>query len=80
MKITEVQSTQKESRYSLPSSSTYSTPPRTATHTHIKGLGLKEDGTAEPTAAGFVGQENAREVGCQLSKLYKNLDRLLALL
>lgn len=35
---------------------------RTAAHTHIKGLGLRADGTAEKTAAGFVGQESAREV------------------
>ena len=35
---------------------------RTAAHTHIKGLGLKSDGSAEPTAAGFVGQLAAREV------------------
>lgn len=35
---------------------------RTATHTHIKGLGLKTDGTAEKQAAGFVGQNTAREV------------------
>mmetsp|Transcript_7946 Transcript_7946/g.15461 ORF Transcript_7946/g.15461 Transcript_7946/m.15461 type:complete len:456 (-) Transcript_7946:234-1601(-) len=34
---------------------------RVATHTHIKGLGLKEDGSALPLAAGFVGQEQARE-------------------
>lgn len=34
---------------------------RVATHTHIKGLGLKDDGTAHPMAAGFVGQEQARE-------------------
>lgn len=34
---------------------------RVATHTHIKGLGLKDDGTAVPMAAGFVGQEQARE-------------------
>jgi hypothetical protein len=30
---------------------------RVATHTHIKGLGLKDDGTAIALAAGFVGQE-----------------------
>ncbi len=36
---------------------------RVATHTHIKGLGLRDDGTANPIAAGFVGQEQARE-GC----------------
>jgi len=35
---------------------------RTASHTHIKGLGLKSDGTAEKQAAGFVGQQQAREV------------------
>lgn len=48
MKITEVTSTTKESRV--------------ATHSHIKGLGLRDDGYAEPVSAGFVGQENAREV------------------
>ncbi|KAJ3066333.1 RuvB-like protein 1 [Podochytrium sp. JEL0797] len=47
MKIQEVTSTTKEQRV--------------AVHSHIKGLGLKEDGTAEPIAAGFVGQETARE-------------------
>ncbi|KAJ1978854.1 RuvB ATP-dependent DNA helicase pontin [Dimargaris cristalligena] len=36
---------------------------RVATHSHIRGLGLKPDGTAEPIATGFVGQENAREGG-----------------
>ncbi|CAO3679822.1 unnamed protein product [Umbelopsis vinacea] len=30
---------------------------RVAAHTHIKGLGLRDDGSAEPIAAGFVGQE-----------------------
>ena len=35
---------------------------RTAAHTHIKGLGLKSDGTAETSGAGFVGQTAAREV------------------
>jgi RuvB-like protein 1 len=35
---------------------------RTATHSHIKGLGLKHDGTAEQTAGGFIGQAGAREV------------------
>jgi DNA helicase TIP49 (TBP-interacting protein) len=34
---------------------------RVATHTHIKGLGLKDNGEAHPMAAGFVGQEQARE-------------------
>jgi hypothetical protein len=36
---------------------------RTAVHTHIKGLGLNANGTAEKQAAGFVGQVTAREVG-----------------
>ena len=35
---------------------------RTSAHTHIKGLGLRSDGYAESTAAGFVGQAEAREV------------------
>ena len=35
---------------------------RTSSHTHIKGLGLKSDGTAERQASGFVGQAIAREV------------------
>lgn len=35
---------------------------RTAAHTHIKGLGLREDGHAVETANGFVGQAAAREV------------------
>ncbi|KKA29367.1 hypothetical protein TD95_004657, partial [Thielaviopsis punctulata] len=34
---------------------------RTAAHTHIKGLGLKADGTAEKLQSGFVGQATARE-------------------
>lgn len=35
---------------------------RTAAHTHIKGLGLRLDGTAENASGGFVGQTTAREV------------------
>lgn len=38
---------------------------RTYAHTHIKGLGLRPDGTAERQGAGFVGQAAAREVGLQ---------------
>ncbi|KAJ5949249.1 RuvB-like helicase 1 [Penicillium verhagenii] len=34
---------------------------RTATHTHIKGLGLRADGTSETSGDGFVGQAAARE-------------------
>ena len=48
MKIEEVKSTTKTQRI--------------ATHSHIKGLGLNEDGTAIQSASGLVGQENAREV------------------
>ncbi|KAJ1982339.1 RuvB ATP-dependent DNA helicase pontin [Dimargaris verticillata] len=47
MEIKEIKSTTREQRV--------------ATHSHIRGLGLKPDGTAEPVATGFVGQENARE-------------------
>jgi RuvB-like protein 1 (pontin 52) len=35
---------------------------RVDAHSHLKGLGLKEDGTAEKAAAGFAGQSMAREV------------------
>jgi RuvB-like protein 1 (pontin 52) len=38
---------------------------RVATHTHIKGLGLDKDGRATTSAAGWVGQEQAREA-CSL--------------
>ncbi|KAJ5779310.1 hypothetical protein N7457_007030 [Penicillium paradoxum] len=34
---------------------------RTAAHTHIRGLGLRSDGTPEISADGFVGQAAARE-------------------
>ena len=34
---------------------------RVASHTHIKGLGLDDEGIAAALAAGFVGQEQARE-------------------
>ncbi|KAJ1675987.1 RuvB ATP-dependent DNA helicase pontin [Spiromyces aspiralis] len=49
MQIEEVKGTTKEQRV--------------ATHSHIRGLGLKPDGTAEPVSSGFVGQEEAREAG-----------------
>jgi RuvB-like protein 1 len=39
---------------------------RTAAHTHIKGLGLRPDGSAERQSGGFVGQVAAREVSCDL--------------
>lgn len=47
MKIEEVQSTTKQQRI--------------AVHTHIKGLGIDQEGKALPIAAGLVGQEKARE-------------------
>lgn len=34
---------------------------RIAAHTHIRGLGLNSSGRAEKVAAGFVGQQSARE-------------------
>lgn len=48
MKIEEVRSTTKTQRV--------------AAHTHIKGLGLDENGMAIPISSGLVGQEAAREV------------------
>jgi len=47
MKIEEVKSTTKTQRI--------------AAHSHVKGLGLDENGTAVPVGAGLVGQELARE-------------------
>jgi len=58
MKITEVQSTAVDQRI--------------ASHSHIKGLGLKEDGYAEPISNGFVGQENAREAAGVVVDLIKS--------
>lgn len=48
MKVEEVKSTVKTQRISA--------------HSHIKGLGLDENGYAIQMAAGLVGQELAREV------------------
>ena len=43
---------------------------RIATHSHIKGLGLADDGTAMETSQGFVGQRSAREaLGLHLALL-----------
>ena len=55
MKIEEIQSTSKSTRISV--------------HTHIKGLGLDENGVALPFGAGLVGQERAREVISAYSRL-----------
>jgi len=68
MKIEEVQSTTKTQRV--------------AVHTHIKGLGLDEDGSAIPIASGLVGQERAREamgVVVELIKSKKMAGRALML-
>lgn len=43
-------------------SSSVSREARVASHSHIKGLGLADDGTAIQSAHGFVGQKSAREV------------------
>ncbi|KAJ2849331.1 RuvB ATP-dependent DNA helicase pontin [Coemansia erecta] len=45
---------------------------RVATHSHIRGLGLKSEGTAEPVSAGFVGQETAREAAGVVVDLIKS--------
>jgi len=58
MKIEEVQSTTKTQRV--------------AVHTHIKGLGLDEQGAAIPIASGLVGQERAREAAGVVVDLIKS--------
>ncbi|CBN77053.1 similar to RuvB-like protein 1 [Ectocarpus siliculosus] len=57
MKIEEVQSTTKAQRV--------------AVHTHVKGLGLKENGEAMGVGAGLVGQEKAREAAGVVVDLIK---------
>merc|ERR1712028_97299 len=68
MKIEEVKSTTKAQRV--------------AVHTHVKGLGLDEEGTALQCAAGLCGQEKAREaagVVCEMIKSKKMAGRALLL-
>lgn len=36
---------------------------RISAHSHVKGLGLDDNGDAVPISAGLVGQHSAREVG-----------------
>ena len=62
MKIEEVKSTTKAQRI--------------AAHSHIKGLGLEENGFALQTAAGLVGQEQAREARTHFPE-YSNLCRII---
>jgi len=63
MKIEEVKSTTKTARI--------------AAHTHVKGLGLDENGLAIPIAAGLVGQEAAREVIEKKSFFFLNSIQIL---
>ncbi|PIK58013.1 putative ruvB-like 1 [Apostichopus japonicus] len=58
MKIEEVKSTTKTQRI--------------ASHSHVKGLGLDEVGNAHASAAGFVGQEQAREAAGIVVELIKS--------
>jgi RuvB-like protein 1 (pontin 52) len=58
MKIEEVRSTTKTQRI--------------AAHTHIKGLGLNEDGSAKDVSHGLCGQENAREAAGIIVDLIKS--------
>jgi len=55
---------------------------RVAAHSHVKGLGLNEDGSAAEVAAGLVGQEKAREacgVAVELIRSKKMAGRALLL-
>lgn len=55
---------------------------RIATHTHVKGLGCKEDGTALAIGSGLVGQEKAREacaIAVELIKAKKMAGKALLL-
>lgn len=55
---------------------------RIATHSHIKGLGLADDGTAMEVSQGFVGQRMAREalgLHLQLLRLGRHSGRPLLL-
>ena len=58
MKIEEVKSTTRTQRI--------------ATHTHVKGLGLNEDGTCITVSHGLCGQEKAREAAGIVVDMIKN--------
>lgn len=45
---------------------------RVATHSHIRGLGLQEDGTAMAAEGGFIGQTSAREAAGVIVDLVKS--------
>lgn len=51
---------------------------RIAPHSHIKGLGLTPEGYVSGDAAGFVGQESAREVSSEAQWLRSTHFRLQA--
>ena len=57
MKIEEVKSTTKVQRV--------------AAHSHVKGLGLNEEGVAKPVSSGLVGQELAREAAGVITDLIR---------
>jgi len=66
MKIEEVKSTTKTQRI--------------AAHSHIKGLGLDENGEALAMGSGLVGQETAREVVCYFfTKVFNTIQTLMTL-
>lgn len=44
---------------------------RISAHTHVQGLGLKEDGTARDIGGGLVGQKKAREAAGRVVELVK---------
>lgn len=58
MKIEEVKSTTKVQRV--------------AAHSHVKGLGLNEEGVAKPVSSGLVGQEVAREAAGVITDLIRS--------
>merc|ERR1711939_698395 len=58
MKIEEVKSTTKAQRV--------------ASHTHVKGLGLDDNGTAQQCASGLCGQEKAREAAGVIVEMIKS--------
>lgn len=66
MKIEEVKSTTKTQRI--------------AAHSHIKGLGLDENGEALAMGSGLVGQETAREVMLYFfTKVFNTIQNLITL-
>lgn len=66
MKVDELETSQKSKRINV--------------HTHIKGLGLDENGVAQNIGQGLVGQKDAREVYFSFNKSWLTLIRLQELL